>query len=181
MHQHNKKTISPSHYQHLHQEITHALFFHSSSRLFYCICTRRCTVRGNSETETDDHFRKTIMRLRSKKTGRASVRIGCVCQFYPIRCVQTKKSYVFVSRSLACARVSFCVPMLSTQTPHPQIYQHQRPRPTASSSGMGLSQSTQRLDDAFSDEEGSGLCESPVRQSYRLHQISSERPNRFMP
>lgn len=34
-------------------------------------------------------------------------------------------------------------------------------------SGLGLSQSEQQLDDAFSDEEGSGYFESPTRNSYR--------------
>lgn len=41
-------------------------------------------------------------------------------------------------------------------------------------SGMGLSQSMQRLDDPFSDEEGSGFLGSPTRQSYRPHAFSSE-------
>ncbi|XP_060651062.1 FERM, ARHGEF and pleckstrin domain-containing protein 1 isoform X5 [Drosophila nasuta] len=40
-------------------------------------------------------------------------------------------------------------------------------------SGMGLSQSMQRLDDPFSDEEGSGYLGSPTRQSYRPHAFSS--------
>lgn len=44
-------------------------------------------------------------------------------------------------------------------------------------SGMGLSQSEQKLDDAFSDEEGSGYTESPTRQSYRPHAISSKLIN----
>jgi len=39
---------------------------------------------------------------------------------------------------------------------------------------MGLSQSMQRLDDPFSDEEGSGYLGSPTRQSYRPHAFSSE-------
>lgn len=41
-------------------------------------------------------------------------------------------------------------------------------------SGMGLSQSMQRLDDPFSDEEGSGYLGSPTRQSYRPHAFSSK-------
>ncbi|XP_026841258.1 FERM, ARHGEF and pleckstrin domain-containing protein 1 isoform X3 [Drosophila persimilis] len=40
-------------------------------------------------------------------------------------------------------------------------------------SDMGLSQSMQRLDDPFSDEEGSGYLGSPTRQSYRPHAFSS--------
>lgn len=39
---------------------------------------------------------------------------------------------------------------------------------------MGLSQSMQRLDDPFSDEEGSGYLGSPTRQSYRPHAFSSK-------
>ncbi|XP_067644268.1 FERM, ARHGEF and pleckstrin domain-containing protein 1 isoform X3 [Eurosta solidaginis] len=40
-------------------------------------------------------------------------------------------------------------------------------------SGLGLSQSMYHLDDAFSDEEGSGYLGSPTRQSYRPHAFSS--------
>lgn len=39
---------------------------------------------------------------------------------------------------------------------------------------MGLSQSEQKFDDAFSDEEASEYTESPTRQSYRTHAVSSE-------
>lgn len=39
---------------------------------------------------------------------------------------------------------------------------------------MAISQSNHKLDDAFSDEEGSGYIESPTRQSYRPHAISSK-------
>lgn len=39
---------------------------------------------------------------------------------------------------------------------------------------MGLSQSEQKFDDAFSDEETSEYTESPTRQSYRTHAVSSE-------
>lgn len=46
--------------------------------------------------------------------------------------------------------------------------------PIAHCSGMGLSQSMQRLDDPFSDEEGSGYLGSPTRQSYRPHAFSSK-------
>lgn len=39
---------------------------------------------------------------------------------------------------------------------------------------MGLSQSEQKFDDAFSDEEASEYTESPTRQSYRPHAVSSK-------